>query len=210
MSKLLWKVCGMREDANIKKVLELSPDFMGFIFFQKSPRDASDLLSESLIKGIPASTKKIGVFVNEDLDEILKISERYELDGVQMHGDETPEFCLQLKSNGLLVLKAFSIGEEFDFTQLGSYLDSVDIFLFDTKAKGAYGGHGITFNWDILKSYSYKKPFLLAGGISLENIENLKFLKSSALLGIDVNSKFEVKPGLKNLEKLKSLKRFLN
>lgn len=210
MTKLSWKVCGMREKANIQEVLELKPDFMGFIFFDKSPRDVSAVLSESLLRSFPTSTKKIGVFVNAAEGKILEMITKFQLDGVQLHGAERPYMCDLLKNKGLLVIKAFSVDLDFDFAELEPYQAVVDIFLFDTKIKGAYGGHGVTFDWEILKSYPYQKPYLIAGGVSLENIDELKVLKDTPLLGVDVNSKFEMKPAVKDLKKLRDLVQILN
>lgn len=200
----------MREEDNIKEALKLAPNFMGFIFFEKSPRNISSEHSLPLLQSFLPGTKKIGVFVNETLEIINEKVNNYFLDGVQLHGNESPEFCNSLKVKGQYVIKAFSVGENFNFDKLEPYLEVVDLFLFDTKAKGAYGGHGVSFNWEILKLYPFEKPFLLAGGVGLNNLDDLKILEETPLLGIDVNSKFEIKPGLKDIKKLERLSTYLN
>lgn len=210
LNLLQWKVCGMRDRDNIAEVLLLEPNFMGFIFYPKSPRYVIDSLKEETLLNFPSKTKKVGVFVDQDIVDQLAIARSYQLDYFQLHGSETPENCKTLKEEGFGIIKAFSIGEAFDYKQLLPYIPFVDIFLFDTKAEGAYGGHGKTFNWDILLAYTYTTPFLLAGGIDLDNLDKLSLLKHLPLLGIDVNSKFEIEKGVKDLEKLKKLKEYLN
>ncbi|MEN7551392.1 phosphoribosylanthranilate isomerase [Rapidithrix thailandica] len=205
MNKLLWKVCGMRDSNNIRALLEESPDFMGFIFFEKSPRNASNKLDRQLLLNFPARTKKVGVFVNESVENILQKVNDYQLDYVQLHGDESPEFCQKLKQQQLKLFKAFGVNEEFDFATLQPYQEAIDYFLFDTKGKN-YGGNGIPFDWKKLEEYPLDKPFLLSGGIDLENIREVNHIPSSRLAGIDVNSKFELTPGYKNIDLIKKLK----
>uniref|UniRef100_UPI0040479A06 phosphoribosylanthranilate isomerase n=2 Tax=Roseivirga sp. TaxID=1964215 RepID=UPI0040479A06 len=199
------KVCGMRESTNISELLKLSPDFMGFIFFAKSKRDVADSLDADLLASFPYSIQKVGVFVNAELDFVKGKVEQFGLNLVQLHGDESPEYCFDLKSKGIKVMKVFSVGETFDFNQLKAYKPYVDFFLFDTKGKER-GGNGVQFDWSILKGYDQEIPFFLSGGIDLENLEQLSDLKGMNLHAIDVNSKFEIEPGLKDLIKLKELK----
>lgn len=208
--QLQWKVCGMREADNIAEVLRLLPDFMGFIFFHKSPRYVIGHLNPDTLLHFPAKTKKVGVFVNEKVELMLAIALEYHLDFFQLHGSETPEDCKNLKEKGYGIMKVFSIGESFDFKQLEPYIPFVDHFLFDTKAEGGYGGHGKAFNWETLVSYPFTTPFLLAGGIDLENLEDISVLKDLPLLAIDVNSKFEIDKAVKDVTKLKKLKKYLN
>jgi len=195
----------MRESANISELLKLSPDFMGFIFFAKSKRDVADSLDAELLASFPDSTQKVGVFVNAELDFVKGKVEQFGLDMVQLHGDERPEYCFDLKSKGIKVIKVFSVAESFDFNQLEAYKPYVDFFLFDTKGKER-GGNGVQFDWLILKGYDQEIQFFLSGGIDLENLEQLSELKGMNLHAIDVNSKFEIEPGLKDVGRLKELK----
>ncbi|MCE7990363.1 MAG: phosphoribosylanthranilate isomerase [Roseivirga sp.] len=199
------KVCGMRESQNISELLLLNPDYMGFIFYEKSPRNVGEVLDEALLKSFPASVQKVGVFVNASLDFVKTQVSKYELDLVQLHGDESPAYVADLFAVGIRVIKVFSIGDAFDFKQLGEYNPFVEYFLFDTKGK-ARGGNGELFNWELLKDYDQKVPFFLSGGIDLENAGDLKVLEGMNIHAIDVNSKFELEPGLKDIERVRSLK----
>lgn len=198
------KVCGMRNTQNILEVAALKPDYMGFIFFEKSPRNVTETASLETILSLPKEIKKVGVFVNESLENIVKTVRTFELSTVQLHGNESPDICKRLKVLKLEVWKAFSVDQNFDFETCKPYENTVDRFLFDTKGDG-YGGHGKTFDWNILKKYSQHVPFMLAGGISLENLTDLQLLDDLNITGIDVNSKFENSPGDKNIEKLQTL-----
>lgn len=198
------KVCGMRESTNIRELLKLQPDYMGFIFYVKSRRDVADRLDIQLLNAFPSNTKKVGVFVNAELDFVKGKVAEFGLDLVQLHGDETPEYCFDLKMNGIKLMKVFSVGESFDFGELEVYKPYVDFFLFDTKGKER-GGNGKLFNWEILNEYNGAVPYFLSGGIDLGNIESISDLKVQPY-AIDVNSKFEIGPGLKDLERLKELK----
>ena len=198
------KVCGMKYEDNILEVVNVQPDYLGFIFHKPSSR-----YFEEIIPKIPKSIKKVGVFVDETIEYISNKIQRYDLDVVQLHGHESPELCRILKGANVEIIKVFSIKDEFDFSVLEPYETVCDFFLFDTKGK-LPGGNGYAFNWKVLSSYPSKKPFFLSGGIGLENIENFLLFMSSKeskyCWAIDVNSKFEIKPGLKNIEKLKELK----
>lgn len=194
----------MRESTNIRELLKLQPDYMGFIFYVKSRRDVADRLDIQLLNAFPSNTKKVGVFVNAELDFVKGKVAEFGLDLVQLHGDETPEYCFDLKMNGIKLMKVFSVGESFDFGELEVYKPYVDFFLFDTKGKER-GGNGKLFNWEILNEYNGAVPYFLSGGIDLGNIESISDLKVQPY-AIDVNSKFEIGPGLKDLERLKELK----
>ncbi|WP_412469257.1 phosphoribosylanthranilate isomerase [Pedobacter sp. KLB.chiD] len=200
---LKLKVCGMRLAANIAAVAELQPDYLGFIFYEKSPRLISDVSAE-LIKYIPAEIKTVGVFVNEDLEKVKDKINLLKLKAVQLHGSESPEYCNALKSSfsSLEVIKAFGIDEDFDFSVLEAYLDKIDYFLFDTKTN-AHGGSGKTFNWSVLDQYTYTKPYFLSGGIDLEHTTAIKNINDDRLYALDINSRFEIEPGLKDPEKVK-------
>ncbi len=216
--KLNWKVCGMANAQNIAQALQLKPDYMGFIFYQKSARYVGDTFK---MPSVPfKDTQKVGVFVNHSIDFIFSQVARYQLDAIQLHGDENVAFCEAIKSpilrgardipNHVKTLKAFGIGSDFDFNTLTAYLPHCDYFLFDTHSK-SYGGSGKTFNWDILKKYPFSTPIFLSGGVSVENLpEALKFIKENPQIpvaALDINSKFEDEPALKNI---KLLNEFLN
>lgn len=193
------KICGMKFPENIREIASLQPDYMGFIFYEKSPRNF-----ENTIPTIDKSIQKVGVFVDASLKEILKKVNQYDLDLVQLHGDESPEFCHLLQENKLKVIKAFNIDNKFDFNILNTY-NFCDYFLFDTKGTN-YGGNGITFDWSVLENYQLDKPYFLSGGIGIENIEEVKsFLTtdySKNCIAVDCNSKLEISPGLKSTEKV--------
>ncbi len=197
------KVCGMRDTANLAELLELKPDFIGFIFYDKSPRFVGESLDEEFIKNIPKTSKKVGVFVNANPDFILRQVKRYDLQFVQLHGNETPDACRTLKSRGVNIIKAFSIDEAFNFNTLNNYNPHCEYFLFDAKGSQP-GGNGVTFDWNTLKRYQNDKPFFLSGGLSLENIEQVAEL-GIKIFGLDVNSKFETEPAFKDIEKLRQL-----
>lgn len=189
----------MKYPENILEVSTLLPDYLGFIFWEKSSR-----YFDLEIPEIPESIKKVGVFVNATLEEILLKIKKYNLNLVQLHGNESPEFCKELKKSTIKIIKVFSVNDDFNFSALEPFEAVCDYFLFDTKGK-LPGGNGITFNWQILKKYHSRKPFFLSGGIGLDDIKNIKKL-NLPIYAIDVNSKFEIEAGLKNIELLKSFK----
>jgi len=195
------KICGMKYQENIKSVAELQPDYLGFIFYEKSKRNFDRLIPE-----INNEIIKTGIFVNESINFILNKIKEYQLKAVQLHGGESPEFCKELLRNQIEVIKVFSVDENFDFEILNNYEEVCDYFLFDTKGKER-GGNGIAFDWNLLENYKSKKPYFLSGGLGLNEVEDLSnFFKtevSKYCYALDVNSKFEDKPGLKNIQKLK-------
>jgi len=198
---MLIKVCGMKFPENIKEVAALNPGLMGFIFYPKSPRYAEPLDVHAL-ETLSTSIKKIGVFVNESLENILTILYKYKLDGAQLHGAEMVGICRELKSVGYIVIKAFPIAEAYNFKVTKAYEGACDYFLFDTKTD-AYGGSGIKFNWKMLEEYIGETPFLLSGGITVDDSEAISKIEHPKFAGIDLNSKFEISPGLKNVELLR-------
>lgn len=195
------KICGMKFPENISEIATLQPDYLGFIFYDKSPR-----YFKNLIPDLDKSIKKVGVFVNPTFEEIEEKIKQYELDLIQLHGDESPEFCALIEKKLVKVIKAFSIYKEFNFKDLEKYYNYCSYYLFDTKGDN-YGGNGTTFNWDTLKTYNLQKPYFLSGGIGPESKRDLKqfFGKdySQNCIAIDLNSKFEIEPGLKNPETLR-------
>ena len=192
----------MREPDNMLKAGALQPDFMGFIFYPNSPRCVPD--DFKLPVGLPSSIKRVGVFVNETSKQILNAVNKHALDFIQLHGNESVEFCEGLKKAGVGVIKVFSIGEGFQFSAIEPYKKAVDFFLFDTKGK-YYGGNTSVFDWNLLKQYDQEIPFFLSGGISLENIKDISKLSGMNLYAVDVNSGVEVNPGIKNIDKIKEL-----
>ncbi|MES2447230.1 MAG: phosphoribosylanthranilate isomerase [Bacteroidota bacterium] len=195
------KVCGMRQASNIASVAELHPDYLGFIFYQKSPRFITEVSAE-LIKYVPTTIKTTGVFVNEDVQIVKQYIIKYNLKAVQLHGNEDASYCEKLKSAGVEIIKAFGVDADFDFNRLSVYLNVVDYFLFDTQTP-AHGGSGKVFDWKLLENYKFDKSYFLSGGIDLVHTAMIKEIIDPRLYAIDINSKFELEPGLKDIEKLK-------
>ncbi|SDT93147.1 phosphoribosylanthranilate isomerase [Polaribacter sp. Hel1_33_78] len=214
---------------NIEQVAALQPDYLGFIFYEKSKRNF-----EGIIPELPKSIQKTGVFVNEYSEIVISLVEEYQLDAIQLHGDESSEYVKELQNQlaerralfieenkhqkkkknkhfisneGVKIIKVFGIKDEFNFDALKSYLEFVDFFLFDTKGKER-GGNGIQFDWAVLEKYPFEKPFFLSGGIGLKDIPEVQKMINSDLpiYALDVNSKFEIEPGVKKIEELKEFK----
>jgi phosphoribosylanthranilate isomerase len=198
------KVCGLRDTENLKEIAALGPDFVGFIFYDQSPRFVGDDLNEEVVKALPRSIRKVGVFVNASPDYILRSVKKYDFQYVQLHGNENPEYCRSLRNRGLSLIKAFRVDESFNFSMLNNYKAHCDFFLFDAKGDQP-GGNGITFDWSILKRYDNEKPFFISGGIGLDNLDQLAALKGLKLYGVDVNSQVEISPGVKDVAKVKEL-----
>ncbi|WP_299438020.1 phosphoribosylanthranilate isomerase [uncultured Aquimarina sp.] len=216
------KVCGMKYQENIEAVAALQPDYLGFIFYEKSPRNFDQDIPE-----LPETIKKTGVFVGASIDFISKKVKKHDFKAVQLHGNESAEFCKELTNtinrpdrfskpvrsgrNQIEIFKVFSIKDEFDFSTLKPYEGIVDYFLFDTKGKEK-GGNGFTFDWSVLNNYNTTTPFILSGGIGLQEIEKIQTILETDLpiYAIDINSKFEIEPGLKNINDLKEFKKMLN
>ncbi len=196
----------MRDSENILEVAALLPEYMGFIFYEKSKRYVGKDFIVPI--GFPAEIKKVGVFVNEKPEKILELVARYRLDYVQLHGDEPIVDCKIVKGS-VKVIKAFSIDETFDFNFVKPYVPYADLFLFDTKGKN-YGGTGLTFDWTLLRKYSQKTPFFLSGGLSAENISRVVELNDMNLLAVDVNSGAESAVGKKDVMKIKAIQELLN
>jgi len=213
------KICGQKQ--NIEEVAALKPDYLGFIFWEPSPRHFDIEMPE-----LASNTRKVGVFVDALLEDVLQKVKKYHLDAIQLHGNETPEYSKELAKLLDLqvfenlkaphskpeIIKVFSIKDTFDFSILKAYENACDFFLFDTKGK-LPGGNGYTFNWEVLKKYPSDKPYFLSGGIGLENVQAIaSFLRaqeSEHCYAIDINSKFEIEPGLKDMEKIKEFKKLL-
>jgi phosphoribosylanthranilate isomerase len=190
------KICGMKHQSNMNEVALLQPGYMGFICYPQSPR----FMADASFIDVPESIVKTGVFVNESAEKIRELIDTYNFDAIQLHGDENAEFCESFMDD-VMVIKAFGIDKNFDFEQLKPYEVSIDYFLFDTKTD-KHGGSGQTFDWSLLDNYKMDIPFFLSGGVSLENLEEIKAIKHPQFYGIDLNSKFELEPGLKDINKL--------
>ena len=201
------KVCGLRDEDNIKAVAALGPDYMGFICYGPSPRYINNM-SANILTGMPANIYKTGVFVDESKETIDKLIADYGFNAIQLHGSESPEFANSFRDK-VTVLKAFGLNSDFDFEQLNNYANKVDYFLFDTKTD-MHGGSGKTFDWSILDNYKLNTPFFLSGGLSLDNLDEVKDIDHPQFYGVDLNSKFETSPGIKDIEKLKQAFEMLN
>lgn len=200
-TELKIKVCGMRDPGNIADIAAAGPDFLGFIFYSKSSRFVG---TEPLLDGnitIPPFIKKVGVFVDEMPEKVIEICQKYQLEVAQLHGNESPRYCQQIQDAGLLVFKAFAIGESFNFKQLEDYTKCCSFFLFDTKGK-LPGGTGHKFDWQLLKDYRMEIPFFLSGGIKPEDLNSIQQIKDPRLYGVDINSGFEILPALKDVNKV--------
>jgi phosphoribosylanthranilate isomerase len=204
------KVCGMKYQDNMTQVAALQPDYLGFIFYDKSVR-----FFDGVIPELSGNIKKVGVFVDVAIDEIIEKVIAYNLQVVQLHGNESPTFCkvlgakLSSVAHPIEIIKVFSIKDEFNFEILKPYEAVCQYYLFDTKGK-LPGGNGYTFNWEMLKNYSSTKPYFLSGGIGLNELDKVKsFLqndKSNYCHAIDINSRFEIDAGLKDIELIKEFK----
>ncbi|TAE57150.1 MAG: phosphoribosylanthranilate isomerase [Bacteroidetes bacterium] len=195
------KICGLKYPDNIREVLRLKPNYIGLIFHPYSPRFVDEEISPGWMQELRGATK-VGVFVNKPIQDLMNKADLFGLDMVQLHGLETPAECRLVRASGLPVIKAFSVGEQFDFQQIMPYEKVVDYFLFDTKGKQP-GGNGTAFDWQILDNYPSEVPFFLSGGIGPEHAEALRSFSHPRLHALDLNSRFEVEPGLKDVERLK-------
>ena len=197
------KVCGMRDPSNIRELVKLNADYIGFIFYPRSKRYIGTHIPSEILSIIPATIQKIGVFVDEPIDSLIKIVRDNKLDIVQLHGDEFPDYCEKLNTLNIPLIKAFSISPDFDFEAVRLYDDVCQYFLFDT-ASLLRGGTGLKFDWQKLSEYNGNKPFFLSGGIRPEDAESINGIKHTALFSVDVNSGFEIEPGIKDITKLRS------
>ncbi len=209
---MIIKVCGMRDPENIRQVDAIEGvDWMGFIFFPRSPRHVSEVLTY-----LPQHCKRVGVFVNAPVEDIASRVHTFGFQLVQLHGHETPEFILSLRtaiSNEVKIIKMIQIASLEDLQKTQQYEGLADYFLFETKCQG-YGGSGKQFDWDILQHYTGTTPFLITGGIGPGDAERIKTLNAQRstpnFIGIDLNSGFETAPALKDVERIKDFLLTLN
>ena len=202
---MIIKVCGMREPENIRAVEATGIDWMGFIFFPKSPR-----FVENVPDYLPQQSKRVGVFVNASIDEIVEKIKPFQLQLIQLHGRETPAFCRELRQRipaDMKIIKMIPIATRNDIQMADSYTNDVDYFLFESKIPtngGSYGGSGQQFDWSILQRYQGSVPFLLTGGIGEEDAEQIAHFLHPQFIGIDLNSRFETAPALKDTKKIRA------
>lgn len=200
------KVCGITEMKQLQQLEGLDIDFAGIIFYPESPRYVGDKLPKKEVKKADFDMKKVGVFVNPEMIDVLDAIDDYGLDVVQLHGDESPEMCEDLSSE-VEVIKAFSISGDEDIDELVAPYDAVcDYYLFDTSSGASKGGTGKQFDWNILLKAKIEKPFFLSGGIGVEDVARIKAFKHPDFFGVDVNSKFETAPGVKDMSKVLQFK----
>lgn len=196
------KICGMRDPDNIRAVMRYHPDYLGFIFYPASKRYVNELDRE-LLNSLE-DVKRTAVFVNADLTTVKRALSTYGFEAVQLHGDESPDFCKEIQDEGVEVIKAFGIHSAFQWDVLEEYEAMVDYFLFDTQTP-IYGGAGKTFEWSVLQNYPLEKPYFLSGGISPDNFEKAYRLSDERLYGLDLNSRFELSPGIKDINLLNTV-----
>jgi phosphoribosylanthranilate isomerase len=204
------KVCGLKHPGNVNQLFkEVNPDYAGFIFYAASPRYAANLFCE--MSGIDWDNDicKTGVFVNSSEGCIMNVSYKLGIEMVQLHGDETVRFCAGIQEKGLSVIKSFSVDNDFDFSKLKPYCKVVDYFLFDTKAE-LRGGNGKKFNWLKLQEYPFEKPYFLSGGISPGDAKKIIDLNDKRMVAVDINSRFEIEPGKKDVKLIQKFYKQLN
>ena len=220
---MVIKVCGMRDAQNIREVSQLGVDMIGMVFYPKSPRYVEmqsshagiipDYVKEDINIKSAKSPARVGVFVDDMVQNIVTRVVNYHLDYVQLHGNEPREMCENLRLTldpdirpGIKIIKAISVSDASDIQKYKEYVGAVDLFLFDTKCK-TVGGSGQQFDWQVLEQYDGEVPFLLSGGIGPDDASRLHAFHHPKCIGIDLNSRFEIEPGVKDVEKLKG---FLN
>lgn len=197
------KVCGMTDGENIRQTEQLGVDFIGFIFYPRSPRFLFEMPTY-----LPVRSRRVGVFVNESKDNILMYADRFGLDYIQLHGNESPEFCHNLQAAGMKLIKAFSIATPRDLSSVSAYESLCQYYLFDTKTP-QYGGSGNQFDWTLLNRYTGNTPFLLSGGINQYSAAAVRNFHHPRLAGVDINSRFESSPGLKDIGRIQTFIREL-
>lgn len=200
---MLIKVCGLNNRDNIFAISKMDVNLMGFIFYKESPRYFNNALSFDEVRQIPKQIKKVGVFVNESIYNVLNTIAHFDLDFVQLHGEESFNYCRELMPY-VKVIKTISVKDKNSILEIHNYSSICNYLLFDTTSPN-HGGTGQSFNWRLLEDNEINIPFFISGGVSLENFSEIKKLNLKHLIGIDVNSKFEITPGLKDLNKIQQL-----
>ena len=195
------KVCGLNRKENIINVCSIEPGYIGFIFFRGSKRYIGKDAAKDVACVVSPLIKKVGVFVNASLEEVINTFQDMSLDYVQLHGNESIDFCEILFNNQIPVIKAFGVSDNIDFDAVDRYSPWCSFFLFDNAGQSR-GGTGRMFNWNVMKDYPLSTPYFLSGGIGPDEIEKIKTLNQEKLHAIDVNSRFETEPGLKDIKAL--------
>jgi phosphoribosylanthranilate isomerase len=197
---MLIKVCGLTDEKNLKAIANLNIDMIGLNFYPSSKRYLGE--NERFAALIPEHIENVGVFVDEEFEKVRQIAEKHKLDYLQLHGNETPEYCKRMQKF-TRIIKAFGITKDTNIDKQCRGYEMCDFFLFDTKTP-LHGGSGKKFDWDILQTYSASIPFLLSGGIKPKDYVEIKKIEHTMLIGVDVNSKFEISPGYKDVKLLHS------
>jgi phosphoribosylanthranilate isomerase len=192
---MIIKVCGIKTEENIQFLAQANIDMIGLNFYKPSVRYVAEDVNPNIFDVLPQTIKKVGVFVNESISTILEKRTKYDLDYIQLHGDEGPEYCNELAKQ-IPIIKVFRVDENFDFKSIANF-DSSTYFLFDTKTN-KYGGSGKKFDWSILNEYNQNLPFLVSGGIGPNDVEQILNIRHPYLVGVDINSKFESTSGIKD------------
>lgn len=193
------KVCGIAHRETLEQVTQLGPDYVGLIFYPPSPRYVVGKIEPEWVHALPPHVKPVGVFVDEPAESILRLAAQYRLKAIQLHGHETPQTCRLLRRMGYEIFKAFGIETEADLNHTEAYSDSADYFLFDSKTQ-IRGGSGVPFAWELLAHRTWTNPWWISGGIGLHNLNRAL---DSGCTGVDLNSRFETAPGIKNTTDLK-------
>lgn len=208
---MILKVCGLKDNQNVEQLLAVKPNLMGFIFYSKSKRFVTQLPPSALTN----KAQKVGVFVNESIENVLETVNKFQLHYIQLHGNETVDYCSKLfdksknnKTVNFKIIKAFAVDDNFNFIETIDFEPFCTYFLFDTKSAN-YGGSGQKFNWNILKKYTGNTPFLLSGGIKPQDAKLIKTFKHPQFVGVDINSGFELQPAIKNVAQIKQFKQQL-
>jgi phosphoribosylanthranilate isomerase len=197
------KVCGMTDPQNILSVAGAGPDYIGYIFYPLSPRWVGSDPDNSIFRNVPQSIQRVGVFVDAAPEFVIRTAISADLHAVQLHGDESPQVCRMIRAEGLSVIKVFGSGAVADGEKLSQYISAANYFLFDTTTIQK-GGSGRRFNWNVLGDYTIEKPFFLSGGIGPNDAEAVRSLTNRGLYAVDINSRFEKTPGIKDPELVKS------
>lgn len=197
--KLRVKICGMRDPLNIEGIGQLKPDLMGFILYPPSPRFVDERLLGEALSHVPSGISRVAVFVNEPKENVVRICKQYGFAYAQLHGNESATDCKIIHEAGIYVIKTFPVSDSIDFEALEAYEPYADFFLFDTKTS-EYGGSGKKFDWSLLVAYPLQTPYFLSGGIGDSDMDAIQIASLPGMAGIDVNSRLEITPGLKDIQ----------
>jgi len=198
---MIIKVCGIKSEDNLAALSSLPVDMVGLNFYKPSPRYVGPEVVPQWYDVLPDEVSRVGVFVNESMDDIMDIADEYRLDYVQLHGDEDVSFCNEAAAQ-LPIIKVVRVGSHIDWSQIERYAEVAEYILFDTDSK-AYGGSGHKFDWSLLADYPLSTPYLIGGGVGPEDTNLLQSHSHTKFIGVDINSRFEIEPAVKNIELIK-------